>query len=826
MTTDPAPLATYRLQLTPEQDLDAAAGLVPYLAQLGVSHVYLSPIFEAVPGSTHGYDGTDPTRVREELGGRPALHRLRAVLDEHEMGLLLDVVPNHLAADAHGPWWRSLLAEGPEGEGARTFDVDWSGGPSRPPGTVLLPVLGKPLDEVLAAGELVVSTGDRGPELRYYEHRFPLRADTDLDADLDEVLAAQPYRLVHWKVAADELGYRRFFDITGLVGVRVEDPAVFERALELAIDLCRDGTVQGLRLDHVDGLADPEGLLDRLADRAGRPWTVVEKILGHDEQLRSEWAVDGTTGYEAGALIGAVLADPTGVETLLDLHRRTTGESRSWDEVVQEAKVEVLERLFRPERDRLVRLLSEALAAAHSDAVVDDLLEPGVLESALNALLVSFDVYRIYPPPSGPLGVEDAFRLRAATERARLAASDHVAVLDRVEALLLAGAGGPAGLELRSRLAQLTGPVMAKGVEDTALYRWVPFVGTGDVGAEPWPVGCSLSAFHERAAAMTARPQGLVSTSTHDSKRSADVRARLLLLSEVADEWAEVVERWQGDVEEDVFGQRRPADLGDPATSVDGRTRLLLLQTLVGAWPIDEERVQAYMQKAGREAKQHTSWTEPKLDHEQAVERFVSAAFADRRRLADVEAMAARLTQPGRVVSLATTLLHLTLPGVPDLYQGNEVWRLDLTDPDDRRPVSWDRRRVLLRTAADAEVGDVWPEQVEGLPKLWLVHRVLVARRDHARSFAGGYAPVLAVGEGADHVVALRRGDDVVAVAPRHPLRLEQEGGWRDTTIVLPEGRWTNLLGEPLTWQGEVSVAELLDAFPVALLVRTSSASG
>jgi (1->4)-alpha-D-glucan 1-alpha-D-glucosylmutase len=814
------PVATYRLQLTAAHGLDHAATLVPYLAELGISHLYLSPIFEAVPGSTHGYDGTDPTHVRAELGGREALARLRDAADEHGLGIVLDVVPNHLAADTSGPWWRDLLRDGPDSVGATIFDVYWQGGAHRPAGTVLLPILGRPLDEVVADGELHVATGANGePELRYFEHRFPLAdgspaATPDDPASMLLLLQRQHYRLAHWKVAQEEVGYRRFFDITGLVGLRVEVPATFERALDLAIDLVREGTVDGLRLDHVDGLADPKVLLDRLADRTHGVWTLVEKVLVGDEQLRSDWATDGTTGYEAGALIGRVLTDPSGADALLALHAEVTGERRSWHEVVQEAKAEVLDRSFRPEHELITRHLVAALGEPAADEEE--------VRAAVGALATTFDVYRVYPDATGPLGIEDAFRLRTAADRSRSAAPGLAPVVDRIEALLLAG-GAEEAATARTRFVQLSGPLMAKGVEDTALYRWVPLVGAGDVGAEPWPLGCDVGRFHEQAAAMAAHPKGLVATSTHDSKRSEDVRARLILLSELAEEWSDLVGRLTGPVVEDQWGHRAPADLGDPALEVDGTTRLLLWQTVVGAWPVTEERVQAYLQKAVREAKRHTGWTDPDEAYEEAVRRLVSATFADSRRLEELEAFADRLVIPGRINALAQLLLKLTLPGVPDVYQGNEIWRLDLTDPDNRRAVGWDRRRLLLRTARGAGVEDVWPESVTGLPKLWLLHRALGVRRSHPDAFAGGYEPVLAEGPAADHVVAFHRGDGetgVVVVVPRHPIRLEREGGWRSTEVVLPDGAWHDVLAERPTWRGAVPVQDLLGPFPVALLVR------
>ncbi len=813
--TAPRPVATYRFQLTPEHDLDTAAAVVPYLAELGISHLYLSPIFEAVPGSTHGYDGTDPTRVREELGGRPALDRLRAVLDGHDMGLLLDIVPNHLATHATNPQWWATLRDGQESDAARTFDIDWSGGRERPAGTVLLPVLNRPVAETVAAGELAVVAGPAGAELAVQEHRFPLRAPEDAgagtsgrcttadlgdgaDVDLPVLLDAQHYRLAAWRVAEHELSYRRFFDNVPLIGVRVEDEAVFEQTHSLVLELVADGVVQGLRVDHIDGLADPKAYLDRLADRTDRVWVVVEKILGDDEQLDPGWRADGTTGYEHGASIGSVLARADGEQALIELYRAMTADERSWAEAVADDTREVLHRLFRPELCRLTALFATALEEPDDESLL----------AAVAAVVVSFDVYRMYAPPSGPMPPGASERLAAAAARARAARPAHSHLIDRLEAVLRTGQGGGAGLEARTRLAQLTGPVTAKGVEDTALYRWVAL--PGDVGAAPVPSGCSLDAFHDAARVATRRPSALVTTSTHDSKRSEDVRSRLRMLAEMPDEWAGAVRSWSAAVAE------ATCDGG----LVDGRTELLLWQTLVGAWPIDAQRIRAHLRKAVREAKLHTSWTAPDDRYEAAVDHLVDAVYADDRLVMGIEAFGRVLDRHARVDSLAQLLLKLTHPGVPDIYQGNELWRFDLTDPDDRRGVDWDRRRALLALAAHAEPADVWPEPREGLAKLWLLHRALAVRAARHDGFRGDHRPLAVEGSAAAHAVSFVRGDEVVVLVPRWPVTLERAGGWGDTACTLPDGVWADALAEGRTWTGRVAVGDLCAPFPVALLTR------
>lgn len=814
MRRNPEPIVTYRLQLGPARDLDDAAGLVPYLASLGISHLYLSPLFEAVPGSTHGYDVTDPTRVREALGGRPALDRLRAVLDQHGLGLVLDIVPNHQAVHAANPAWWSLLRDGPDGPAGNVFDVDWEGGPHHPAGTLLLPVLGEQPTDAIAAGDLRLDHAGEEAVVRYHEQRFPLRPGT-LDGSggdgLEALLARQWYRLDHWRKAQDDLSHRRFFDVTGLVGVRVEDPEVFDCTHALIIELVREGVVQGLRVDHIDGLADPDGYLDRLAAATDGAWVVVEKILERGERLASQWSVDGTTGYEGGALITDVLHDPAGGPRLIDLFEEVTGDTNTWVEAVARGKRDVVGRLFRPEQRRLVDRALQALHGAAEDQVAQAVGE------ALAALVVSLDRYRTYPPPAGPLGPDDATVLDAAVRSAQAACPGRASLVDELGCLLRDGGGGAAGVELRRRFNQVTGAVTAKGVEDTALYRWIALPGAGDVGAAPQPLGRSLEDFHATAARSAAWPQGLVTSSTHDSKRGEDVRARLALLGEVSEDWAAAVYSWGDRL------RRLPVGEGAPP---DGLAALTLWQTLVGAWPIDEERVRGQLRKAMRETKCSTTWTDPDAAYEGAVDAMVAAAFATPELLDGVASFVAGIDGPGRVNALAQLLLRLTLPGIPDVYQGNECWRHDLTDPDNRRPVDFDRRRRLLDELRDAAPADVWPDDGSGRAKLWLLHRTLAARRHRSEAFLGAYSPLSVEGPAAEHLIAYVRGDQVATVVPRFPVSLARSGGLQDTRVRLPAGHWVDGLDGRRAWEGVVAASELFVPFPVALLVRTPGPAG
>jgi (1->4)-alpha-D-glucan 1-alpha-D-glucosylmutase len=623
--------ATYRLQLTPEFGFAAARAVVPYLRALGVSHLYLSPVLQARTGSTHGYDVVDPTRVSEQLGGEDELRSLCSA----GLGVILDVVPNHMAVSDENPYWRDPALR------RRFFDWDPASG---------------------------------------------------------------------W--------YRRFFTIDELAGVRVEDPDVFTATHAKVLELLDEGLVQGLRVDHPDGLADPRGYLERLR---GRVW--VEKILEPGESLR-DWPVEGTTGYEFANDVTALFVDPAGEEPLTSLYEELTGESRSFVQVAHEAKLELTTTDFRREFERLRGLLDH----------------PGLEEAA-----ASLPVYRTYVEPwSGR--VEDA---------------DHAALArlpdDLRRILLLQELGHD---ELVTRFQQTTGAVMAKGVEDTAFYRLLRLTALNEVGGDPDRFSLPVDEFHRANLERAARfPHALLATQTHDTKRSGDVRARIAALAGVADEWAERVRGW-----------RR---LDDPNEDY------LLWQTLVGAWPIDRGRLEAYMQKALREAKRNTNWVEPDEGHEARVRAAIRAVYADLP--PDFEPFAARVAEEGRRISLGMTLLKLTAPGVPDLYQGDEVECLSLVDPDNRRPVDFELRRRLLG---------------EPPPKLGLIQRALELR---SRRKLGCYEPLDVGGD----AVAFRRGDDVVvALGLRGPMRLR-----------LPGGRWRDLLtGRELGGEIELELA-LLECF-------------
>ena len=712
MTLARVPTGTYRLQLRREFGFRDAAAVVPYLADLGVSHVYCSPILQAAPESAHGYDVVDHRRISADLGGVDGWRVLVEACRAHDLGIVVDVVPNHMALPNDA--FDDVIAHGQVSPYAKWFDIDWS----RHDGRVLQPVL-----------------PDAGAE-RVDGHAL----------------------FVDWRRGNSELNYRRFFDVTSLIGLRVEDPEVFAATHELLGELVHAGDIDGLRVDHPDGLADPRGYLEQLEKLSGGVWTVVEKILEGDERLPRDWACDGTTGYDALAAIIRVLVDPAGGTPMTTLYAELTGTTTSYEEIVVASKREVVNELFGAEIERLTR----------------DYPREAVVE-----LIVRFPVYRTY---TGEYVDEAATAAKHA--RPELAGDIGIVVdaLKRDETFAM-------------RFAQTTGPVTAKGVEDTAMYRYARLVALNEVGGDPGRFGGSVAEFHEFCAALARDwPATMTTLSTHDTKRSEDVRARLAVLAEIPSEWGAAVRDWRG---------RFAA--GDGA-ELDGETEYLFWQTLVGAHPISADRLDDYLRKAVREAKRFTSWLDPDDAYERRVSAYVRGVLGhDALMRAVGDWIDEHVAGPARSNSLAQKLIQLTMPGVPDVYQGQELPDFSLVDPDNRRPVDYARRAAALR--------DPYAE-----PKLLVTTRALRLRRDRPATFAGGYRPLTAVGPAAEHVVAFARGDDVVTVATRLPVGLAASGGWQDTRLELPAGSgWRDVLTDRAT---DGALGDLLDRLPVALLVR------
>ncbi|MGH3772626.1 MAG: malto-oligosyltrehalose synthase [Pseudonocardiaceae bacterium] len=758
VSTTVSPTSTYRLQLGPGLTFADAAALVPYLASLGVGALYTSPLLVAMPGSAHGYDVADPTRVSEALGGEPGRRALVAAVHEHGLMLVVDIVPNHLGvADprANPAWW-DLLRRGPSSRFARWFDI--TGWP------LCLPVLA---DSPGALADLRVD----GDLLRYHEHVFPLAPGT-AGASAARVHEAQHYRLVSWRA---DVGYRRFFAVSELAALRVEDPEVFAATHGEVLRWVAAGDVDGLRVDHPDGLTDPAGYLRRLREHARDAWIVVEKILEPGEELPGSWPVAGTTGYDALAEVDGVLVDPAGEATLTALDTTLTGVQTDWAGLVHDCKGDVATGMLGAELRRLAALAPEA---------------PDVID-AVAEVLAWFPVYRSYLPDHGVEHLDQA--LAAAAHRRPDLATTLEALSPRLR--------NPAD-ELAVRFQQTSGAVMAKAVEDTAYYRWTRFVTLNEVGGDPARFGLDLKAFHTAAARREEiAPHGMTTLSTHDTKRSADVRARLAVLAELPDWWAETVGEFTR------LTQAAGARVPDPALGH------LLWQTLVGAWPLPPDRLHAYLTKAMREARTRTSWPDPDEPFETALHAVADAALNDPTLRAAVATAAARVIPPGRSNSLSAVLVQLAMPGVPDTYQGGELWNLSLVDPDNRRAVDFATRTDLL-----ARIERGWLPDVDdsGAAKLLVVSRTLRARREHPERFTG-YTPLRATGPAASHAVAFAR-NGVVALATRLPVGLAARGGWGETTLPLPEGSWTDAL-TGFSASTSVPLVDLLARYPVALLL-------
>jgi (1->4)-alpha-D-glucan 1-alpha-D-glucosylmutase len=807
------PRATYRLQLRPGFGFDEVAAVGPYLAALGVSHVYLSPILQAAPGSTHGYDVVDHARVNDELGGAEAHARMCLELGRAGLGQVVDVVPNHMSVASHeNRWWWDVLENGPASRYAGHFDVDWNTTEARLKNKVLLPILGERYGAMLEKGDVrparegsardgasfVVKVHDKKIPLSLPSLVEPLgraaartssdelafladalsalpdpkgidagtaqRRDRDkaviarhlgrvfeaapevadaVDAELaaihadperlDALLEQQNYRLAFWRAARHDLDYRRFFDVNTLAGLRMGEERVFQDTHGLVLSWAQEGVVDGLRIDHPDGLRDPEGYLRRLRQASPRAWIVVEKILEHEESLPESWPCDGTTGYDFAVRATGLQVDPAGEGPLTEAWAGFVGGDvpREWERLVRRKKRLVLRELFSADVGRLVALLVELCERDRRfrDYTRQELREP------IEELLACLPVYRTYARGGEPASERDVkvvdFAVAAAKEE-RPQLDD--GLLQFFRALLCGHGTGDLEQKVCSRFQQLSGAVMAKGCEDTAFYCHHRLVALNEVGGDPSRVGEPPAALHAWLAGIQARwPGTMLALSTHDTKRSADVRARLALLSECAPEWLEAARRWSAAAEKHRAGKWP-----------DKGMEYLLWQTLVGAWPLPLERL-GPVPREGRARGQAPHLVDDSVDeeYEAAVQAFAKGVMGDADLLADVKRFVDTLVGPGRTAALATQALQLCAPGVPDLYQGTEVWDLSLTDPDNRRAVDYDARRALLADLESASVEDALARADEGAPKLWLISRVLGLRREHPEWFGAeaAYAP-------------------------------------------------------------------------------------
>jgi (1->4)-alpha-D-glucan 1-alpha-D-glucosylmutase len=772
------PTSTYRLQVRPGFTLGDAAELTGYLRSLGVDWVYVSPILTAEGGSQHGYDVTDPSSVNPARGGAGGLAALSAAAREDGLGLLVDIVPNHMgvASPPQNAWWWSLLKEGRSSRYAEAFDVDWDAAGGR----IRIPVLGR--DDDLDALETVDG------ELRYYGHRFPLAEGSQKPGDSPRAVHdRQHYELVDWRRADSELNYRRFFGVNTLAGVRVEVPWVFDESHTEILRWFREGLVDGLRIDHPDGLADPAGYLARLKEATGGAYVLVEKILEPGESLPESFDCEGTTGYDALADVDRLFIDPDGEAGLDALDARLRGEPADYQAMIHGTKRCVTDGILHSEILRLTRLVPEQLVP---DELVPEQagLPREAVADALSETIAAFPVYRTYLPHGRRVleeAVESAVRSRPDLEN----------LLRRLLPLLL-----DAEQELGRRFQQTSGMVMAKGVEDTAFFRYTRLGTLTEVGSDPTEFAVPPAEFHRRMARrQSALPLSMTTLTTHDTKRSEDTRARISVISEDVPGWEAFLDRMQ-----------------ELVPIPDGPFAALLWQGIAGAWPADRERLRGFALKAAREAGTSTSWTEQDEAFEAKVTAAVDAAFDVPEAAAALADFVAGLEPYGWSNALSAKLVQLTMPGVPDVYQGTEFRDGSLTDPDNRRPVDFRARAAALEALDGGERPASFTDESA---KLLVVSRALRLRRDRPGLF-GGYRPLSVSGAAEGHLIAFDRGGDggAVTLATRLPKRLERNGGWRDTMVELPADCTDELTGAAYP-AGPADVGQLLSRYPVALLV-------
>lgn len=875
------PVATYRVQFNKGFDFNRAARESVYLKELGVSHLYASPCLKAVSGSVHGYDVTDFTQVNPELGGIEAYERLCDVLQVAGMGQILDIVPNHMAADPkENPLWRDVLAFGEASPHADFFDINWQAPDVKIRQKVLAPILGDHYDNCLKRGELQFKLRETKICLTYYEHELPLspaatnkiremgkirekdqkpsasvsvgeqtnpeptESQTRLKAVLDDINADPDrihdicelchFRLAWWRTAPDDINFRRFFDINELVCLRMEKDAVFHAVHEIPLKWFARKMIDGFRIDHPDGLCDPKAYLMQLAQNAPDAWIVVEKILETDEKLPLDWPAAGTTGYDFLYHVNGLFVDPAGEAPLTKLYKEIAGPVTEFAEVVRQKKHQVLEKSFPGAIERLARLLTDIRFRhrPYRDLIQKDLYD------AVKEVIACFPVYRTYARPdfdlSDPLDpagygendIIDAIDAIDATDKQRIKQAVSMArhhqpeidqrawdLIENCLTLTLAGTRESES-EFVIRFQELAGPAMAKGLEDTTFYCFNRLVSLNEVGGNPGIFGVPVAEFHAHCQYIQKHsPLTLCATATHDTKRGEDTRLRINLLSEISEKWADTVKQWMA-MTAKYQTEHKNQDLPD------ANTRYLYFQTLVGAWPIEQARMTDYMEKAVKEAKVHTSWTQPDETYEKILADFVQKSLSDQVFTESVEVFVSELKWPAWISSLSQTLIKCTAPGVPDIYQGTELWDLSLVDPDNRRPVDFSERRRLLARLKGRTGPEILSELHTGLPKLFVILKALEVRRRFPEAFGknGTYRAIDLKGEKAAHGVAFIRGESCITIAPR--LLIGLDGDWRKTVVRLPGHTWENALTGEKWESGDVRLASLTSAFPVALLVK------
>lgn len=875
------PTATYRLQLHADFGFDQASDIADYLYELGISHVYCSPYLQAAPGSQHGYDVVDHHKVNEELGGGDAHARFCKHLGEVGLGQVLDIVPNHMAISGRRNrlWW-DVLENGPSSRYAPYFDINWNSPDEATRNKILVPILGDHYGRVLSRHELSVERRGADFFVKYFEQDLPVApkslpgilaetaketgsdylaflADsytalprptaTDFSslaqrhrdkevirgllerlfhevpfiaesvdsclrelnrsvAKLDAFLEKQNFRLAFWRAAEQDLVYRRFFDVNTLVGLRMEDPHVFSDTHALILRWLREGVLDGIRIDHPDGLLDPKEYFERLRAESPDVWIIGEKILEPGEKFCPDWPIDGTTGYDYLNEVSGLFVNSANEGEFNRIYSEFTGQTTDYVAACRDKKHRVLRDLLGSDVNRLTVLLVD-ICKSHRDQ--RDYTRHDVIR-AIRELVACFPVYRTYVVPErNEITPEDERYVNEAVQSAKANRIELEADLfDFIRDILLLKIRGPQESEFVLRFQQFTGPAMAKGVEDTVFYNFNRLTSLNEVGGDPGRFGQSLKSFHAYTAQIQSTiPRTMLASSTHDTKRSEDLRARIHLLSEMPGEWESALNRWSA------LNAR-----GNLNEAPDPNTEYLIYQTLVGAWPIDKQRMVAYIEKACREAKAQTNWLSPNQAFEDGVKNFLKSIYENLEFQADLESFVEQLREAARLNSLSQMLLKLSCPGIPDIYQGCELWDLSLVDPDNRRPVDYRTRRALVREVPDISALEAMKRSEEGMPKLLVTSRVLHLRRKHPDWFGSeaAYHPLFASGEKAEHLIAYRRGEHLVTLAPRLVWGLRE--AWGATEITLPAGDWRNEFTGATLSGGKQRVADLMEEFPVALL--------
>jgi (1->4)-alpha-D-glucan 1-alpha-D-glucosylmutase len=794
------PLSTYRLQFNRDFRFVDAIQIVDYLNDLGITDVYASPILKARPGSTHGYDVVDPTQINPEIGKPEEFDQLVAALHAKGMGLILDIVPNHMAASADNPWWFDVLEKGEDSLYASFFDVDWKAE------KVLLPILGKPYGETLANDELVLKTENGRPIIQYYEQKLPITAGAD-NMNVDQVLSRQHYRLAFWRRAADSINYRRFFDISDLIALRAEREDVFRATHQYVLKLAAEGKVTGLRIDHIDGLLDPKGYLDRLP----QTYVITEKILAGNEHIPCDWRAHGTTGYDFLNFMNGAFIDRKGFHKLKNIYSDFVQSSSTLTDVFRERKRQVMRELFPGE---VTALVTRFCKLAEDDRGARDLASEE-LRDALVSVTACLPIYRTYIRDSNISETDRAYIEDAIAVSGKGPAFDFLRRVLLIDPAWYLQHRKADYLDFLMRWQQFTGPVMAKGLEDTTFYVHNPLISVNEVGGDSNGPECyfGIEEFHRRTLARHTRwPLTMNATSTHDTKRSEDVRTRINVLSEMPDEWERCLCRWN---KWTVTG------------SVPARNeQVLIFQSMLGAWPVELDRMKEYITKALREGKAHSSWIKIDEDYESRVLSFVESLYNNDRFLKDFTRFQKELAYFGALSSVSQVVLKITSPGIPDFYRGTDLWDLSLTDPDNRRPIDFSLRMEMLETVKKhMELGQLVKSWSDGQLKLYVTWKLLTFRRTHAELFLQGeYIPLLVTGPAADHVIAFARrlrDEWCVIAVPRLLAKLgRRRNAWRGTSIQLPAeapADWVNVLtGQKVA--GTLDASSLFGVLPVAVL--------